>query len=154
MPFGILGTRAAGEAANERGEESLEPRPEAMMKKVGELFLILLATAVVCWGLAIIAAYARVEGAKMTVADFDQAKEWGTALVGLAGTVAGFLGVAASTRQNINAAERTTAAGGGLAGVLAGARLLGVGGWPVPAALAAGVAGAAGIGLVRALKES
>ena len=78
---------------------------------------------------------------------------WAAELLGLAGTLAGFLGIAAATqRLGLNPTEREQSVQGGLIGILAGATLLGVGGWPVPIALAAMVSGAAAIRVAHALR--
>ena len=62
----------------------------------------------------------------------------------------GFLGIAAATqRLNLTPTQRAQSAEGGMIGILAGATLLGVGGWPVPIALAAMVTAAAIVRVVR-----
>jgi hypothetical protein len=87
-------------------------------------------------------------------ADYDKAKTWATDLLGLAGAFAGFLGIAAaSQRLGLSSTDREQSGEGGLFGVLAGATLLGVGGWPVPFALAALATGVATARVVRALRK-
>ncbi len=88
-----------------------------------------------------------------TVADYEQGKTWATGLLGLAGTFAGFLGIAAAAKPSgLTPDQRAQSAEGGMIGILAGATLLGVGGWPVPFALVAMVTGAAADRVVRALR--
>jgi hypothetical protein len=92
----------------------------------------------VMWGvLAFVAGWARDPRDHMSVADFNQAGVWGTTILGLAATVAGFFGLAKS--QGLRSAE----AQGGLFSILAGTTLLGVGEWVPAAGLAALAAGIA-----------
>jgi hypothetical protein len=77
-----------------------------------------------------------IAGERATIADYGTAMEWATKLIGLAVALAGFFGLAvAGSGKSVAAEKRARAVEGGAAGVLAGATLLGVGGWPVPAAL-------------------
>jgi len=85
--------------------------------------------------------------------DYEQGKDWAKDLLGLAGVFAGFLGVAAATqRWGLTPSQRAASAEGGTIGILAGATLLGVGGWPVPIALLALVTGAATLRTLRILR--
>ena len=119
--------------------------------------VLVLALAVGGWlVLSEVAFEARQKGTEETVngpntTDYETAKEWATALLGLAGTLAGFLGIAAATqrRPTRTAAERARSAEGGMVGLLAGALLLGVGGVGVPVALAVLVAGGTTVRVVR-----
>ncbi|MCB1056220.1 MAG: hypothetical protein KDD11_12035 [Acidobacteria bacterium] len=87
--------------------------------------------------------------------DYDKAKDWATELLGLAGTFAGFLGIAAaSQRTSLSATERAQSAEGGMLGLLAGATFLGVGGWPVPIAFAVLVAAGATARVVRTMRNN
>ncbi len=88
-----------------------------------------------------------------TVADYEQGKTWATGLLGLAGTFAGFLDIAAATqRLGLASTELEQNAEGGMIGILAGATLPGVGRWPVPIALAAMVTSDATVRVVRTLR--
>src|SRR5215210_6360714 len=59
-----------------------------------------------------------VKGPK--ISDYNNAKAWATDLLGLAGTFAGFLGIAAaSQRLSLSSTDRAQSAEGGLIGVLA-----------------------------------
>ncbi len=121
-------------------------------RRLWPLLLILLASFIGWLLLSQLAFHARVQNVTEmskgpTTADYNQGKTWATDLFGLAGVVAGFLGVSAATlRSNFNRVERAQSAQGGMIGILAGATLLGVGGWPVPVAL---LAMGAGVGTVR-----
>ncbi|MDX1530646.1 MAG: hypothetical protein R3362_03895 [Rhodothermales bacterium] len=86
-------------------------------------------------------------------APFDVATKWATDLLGLAAALAGFLGIAAAQGATAATEQRVRFIEGGLVGVLAGATLLGVGGWPIPAALAALATGVAAAEVVRAVRE-
>jgi hypothetical protein len=87
-------------------------------------------------------------------ADYTKAKDWATDLLGLAGTFAGFLGIAAvSLRSGLTSADRAQIVEGGIIGILAGATLLRVGGWSVPIALAALVTGLAVVRVVCSPRE-
>jgi hypothetical protein len=127
--------------------------------RIWPLVLILVVTTVGWFLLSNLALQARVkdpaEIAKgPNTVDYDKAKAWATELLGLAGIFAGFLGVAAATqRLNLTPTQRAQNAEGGMIGILAGATLLGAGGWPVPIALAAMVTGAATVRVVRTLRE-
>src|SRR5262249_21723202 len=100
-----------------------------------------------------LALQARLEKGPNT-GDYDKAKAWATELLGLAATFGGFLGIAAATqRLNFTPMERAQSAEGGMIGILAGATLLGVGGWPVPTALAAMVTGTAIVRVVSTLRK-
>ena len=122
------------------------------------LVLILVVTTVGWFLLSDLALHARVhdptEIAKgQNTADYDKAKAWATELIGLAGTFAGFLGIAAAAKPlSLTPTQREQSAEGGMIGILAGATLLDVGGWPVPMALAAMVTGATTIRVVRVLR--
>ena len=108
-----------------------------LVKKVGPLIVILAVTIIGWLVLSELAYDARIDG---TLVDYGQALTWARELLGLAGIVAGFFGVSAATLQwnpDIPAKTQAIYAAGGLAGILAGATLLNVGGWPIPAALAA-----------------
>ena len=117
-----------------------DTKPESvkvLFKKVGALIVILAVTIIGWLVLSELAYDARIDG---TLVDYGQALTWARELLGLAGIVAGFFGVSAATLQwNPGLSPKTQAisAAGGLAGILAGATLLNVGGWPIPAALAA-----------------
>ena len=84
----------------------------------------------------------------------QQGKSWATELLGIAATLAGFLGITRAT-QDVNLSDGTRAqiAGGGMAGILAGATLAGVGGLPVPIGLATMAAGATTVGIVYMLRR-
>ena len=110
---------------------------KVLLKKVGPLIVILAVTILGWHLLSGLANDARMKG---TLIDYTQALTWARELLGLAGIVAGFLGVSTATLQwKAGPSSETQAiyAAGGLAGILAGATLLNVGGWPIPAALAA-----------------
>jgi hypothetical protein len=128
-----------------------------LWKRTWPLLLVLVATVVTWRWLANIAMNARLAGTGGVrvpiIADYDKAKDWATELLGLAGTLAGFLGIAgAAQRVGLSAGERTQSALGGMIGVLAGATLLGVGGWPVPVALAVMATGVATDRVARTLR--
>ena len=90
-----------------------------------------------------------------TVADYAQAKTWAIELLGLAGTFAGFLGIAAAAKPTgLTSGERAQRAEGGMIGILAGATLLNIGGWPVPIALIAVASGTATDRVLRTLREN
>lgn len=117
--------------------------------RIWPLALILAVTIVGWFLLADLAADTGKEGAEA----YTTAKTWATDILGLAGTLAGFLGIAAATqRLGLTATERTRSAEGGMIGVLAGATLLGVGDWAVPVALAALVTGTATVRVVHELR--
>jgi len=87
--------------------------------------------------------------------DYGNATKWAKELLGIASTLAGFLGIAAASQKEDKppAADRVRVAEGGTLGVLAGSSLLGVGGWVMPAALAVLVAGGVTVRTVRAIQE-
>ena len=113
------------------------PSVKPLFKKVG-LLIVILAVTIIGWLVLSELAYdARIDG---TLVDYGQALTWARELLGLAGIVAGFLGVSTATLQSkpdLPVQTQAIYAAGGLAGILAGATLLNVGGWPIPAALAA-----------------
>ena len=131
-----------------------------LWSRVWPLVLVLV-VAVGGWlALSDVAYQARQKDATETVKgpntdDYDTAKKWATALLGLAGTFAGFLGIAAAAQNRPvrMAVERAQIAEGGLVGILAGATLLGVGGVGVPVALAVLIAGGTTVRVTRALKS-
>jgi hypothetical protein len=86
--------------------------------------------------------------------DYGTAKTWATDLLGLAATFAGFLGVAAAAKKNLGltSRQRAQSAEGGMAGILAGATLLGVGGWSASLGLAAMATGVVAVRVVRTLR--
>lgn len=87
--------------------------------------------------LTILAHHARENA---SIEDYEQALEWAKQLLGVAGTLAGFLGVSTATvnwKTGLTDNDRAIYSLGGMVGILAGATLLNVGGWPIPAALAA-----------------
>lgn len=89
-----------------------------------------------------------------TADDYKNAKVWATDLLGIAAALAGFLGISTASRpSNLDEADRAQAAESGLLGVLAGATLLGVGGWPIPIALAALATGVATSRIVQAMRR-
>jgi hypothetical protein len=119
------------------------------------LLLLIFVVAVGGWFLlSHLALQARTQSGVPNTVDYQTAKGWATDLLGLAGTFAGFLGIIATGhRSGLDLTERAEIAAAGMAGVLAGATLLGVGSWQVPTALAILVAGAATLRVVRALRE-
>ncbi len=128
------------------------------LKKIWPLVLVLIVTIVGWFLLAEVALEARVQdaaGMDPSTEDYDKAKAWATELLGLAGTFAGFFGItrAAQSSLDLGPEERARIVEGGMIGVLAGATLLGVGGWPVPIALAAMAIGAATARVVRTIRE-
>lgn len=137
------------------------------LDKVGELWartwpaaLILALTTLAWFGLSHLAFDARrQESAQVTrqpiPADYDKAKAWATDILGLAATLAGFLGVAAATKKglSLSAPERAESAEGGMIGILAGATLLGVGNWVAPLGLVALASGAVTVRVIRTLRE-
>lgn len=97
---------------------------------------VLLATLLVWFLLAVLAGLTDGASGVPATGDFDKATAWFKDLLAVAGLLAGFLGISASsTLVGPRAAFR--AAETGTFGVLAGATLLEVGGWGVPVALAA-----------------
>jgi hypothetical protein len=120
--------------------------------------LLILGVTVIAWvALSHLALHARVHDSGeiargLKIEDYKQGKDWATELLGLAGAFAGFLGVAAAQRLGLTRTERDQNAEGAFIGILAGATLLGLGGWPVPAALAAMVTGGAVVRLAHALR--
>ena len=127
VPPGGTGPRPLGERA-----ESVKE----LTKKVLPL-IVTLAVTILGWYLLYCLAYdARINS---TIDDYNQALTWARELLGLAAIVAGFFGVSTATLQWKTDLSQTQAIylAGGLAGILAGATLLNVGGWPIPAALAA-----------------
>ena len=108
---------------------------KVLLKKVGPL-IVVLAVTIIGWRLlSELASEARING---TLVDYTQALAWAKDLLGLAGILAGFLGVSTATlHPDLTPKAQAISAAGGLAGILAGATLLNVGGWPIPAALAA-----------------
>ena len=127
--------------------------------RIWPLVLVLLVTIGGWFVLSYLAFGVRAEGpdeiAKgLIAADFDKARDWAKDLLGIAAVFAGFLGVAkASQRVESASTGGEQLVAGGMIGILAGSTLLGVGGWPVPAALAAVVAGSATERVVRILRE-
>lgn len=127
--------------------------------RIWPLILILAVTTIGWFLLSNLAFHARahdsVEIARgPSVQDYKQGKDWATELLGLAGVFAGFLGIAAATRRwGLSPSQRAASTEGGTIGVLAGATLLGVGGWAVPIALVALVAGAATLRAMRILRR-
>jgi hypothetical protein len=108
--------------------------------------LVVLIVAVIGWRL--LAELALRAGTGSPAAeDFDQATAWAKDLLGLAGTLAGFLGIAAaSSSKRFGPDERVVVAEASTIGILAGATLLEVGGIgdaAAPIALAVLVAGVA-----------
>ena len=75
----------------------------------------------------------------LIAADYTNGLKFGTEIIAFAVALAGFFGMAAGTRNVMVAAPITTGdlvpLAAGLGGVLAGASLLGVGGWAAPVAL-------------------
>lgn len=94
------------------------------------------------------------DGTSLTTADYAKAGEWAKALLGLAATLAGFLGIAAAAQKSsgLGVTERAQTATGGAAGMLAGMTLLGVGEWYVPVALAVLLGGATTMGVASGLR--
>lgn len=82
--------------------------------------------------------------------DYDQALDWGIEIVGLATALAGFLGIARGAGAAARG-ESPEGAATGLAGVLAGATILGLGSWAAPAALGTLVIG---VGAIRVMKAA
>ncbi|NIP82990.1 MAG: hypothetical protein GWM90_28685 [Gemmatimonadetes bacterium] len=107
------------------------------------LLLVLVAVVIAWWWLSVLAFGARTTGSP-GLEDYDKAIAWAKDLLGLAGTLAGFLGLAAAgASKRFRAQDRVVAAEAGTLGVLGGATLLEVGGVAVPIALAVLVAGVA-----------
>ena len=121
---------------------------------------MVLVVAILGWfSLSVLACHLRVQNADtlakgMQIGDYSQGKSWATELLGIAATLAGFLGITRAT-QDVNLSDGTRAqiAGGGMAGILAGATLAGVGGLPVPIGLATMAAGATTVGIVYMLRR-
>ncbi len=140
--------------------------PMTTREKLGEIWLrvwpivLILAVTAVAWlVLSHLALHAREKDAAQILkgpltADYATAKTWATDILGLAATLAGFLGVAAAAKKTLNltATERAEVAEGGVLGILAGATLLGVGGWLAPLGLVAVGSGAATGRVIRALR--
>lgn len=84
--------------------------------------------------------------------DYTNARTWATQVLGLATSIAGFLGISAAGSKQLKAEERAPYTEGGMVGILAGVTLLGVGGWLAPLGLAAMATGVATGHVVRALK--
>lgn len=126
-------------------------------KSIGTMVGVLAAAALAACYLTGVAQDARVhekgDGApkERIVADYDQGLKWGGEIVGFAVALAGFLGLSASTNKAFKG-EDPTGAGAGLAGVLAGATLLQLGGWAAPAALGALVVGASAVQYAKVKK--
>jgi len=131
------------------------------------LYLVLVGT-VIAWGVGGALAWL-VSGDGWGIDHFTQSKEWMTDLLGLATTIAGFLGISASiTGIGTFGESGSTSEGGvntlsgagvgvlplegGMVGLLGGATLLETGGWAVPTALAVVAAGSAGVRIVRIYK--
>jgi hypothetical protein len=137
-------------------QDSTRTQLSDLRARTWPLVLILVATTVGWFLLAYLSLHARGQEAKgLTVADYTQAKDWAKELLGLAGTFAGFLGIAAAAHSlGLTEDQRAQSAEGGMIGILAGATLLGVGGWPVPAALAAMLTAVSTVRVVKALRKS
>jgi len=135
-------------------------QPRELWARIWPLVLILGVTIVGWYLLSDLALHARVQDSAIIAKgpytqDYEKGTAWVKDLLGLAATLAGFLGIAAaSQRLGLTSTEREQSAAGGMIGVLAGATLLGVGGWPVPIALAAMVTGVGTVRVVRALRDS
>ncbi len=127
--------------------------------RVWPIILILAVTTIAWLALSHLAFHAREKDAAQILkgpitADYGTAKTWATDILGLAATLAGFLGVAAAAKKTLrlSAKERAEVAEGGVLGILAGATLLGVGGWLAPLGLVALGSGAAAGRVIRALR--
>ena len=139
------------------------PKPSDLWPRVWPLVLILIVTTVAWFLLSNLALHARVTGPAQTtkgpnVEDYALAKTWATDLLGLASTLAGFLGVAAATKKTADftaqgRADSAQRAEGGMIGILAGATLLGVGSWLAPLGLAAMATGVAADRVARTRNE-
>ncbi len=129
--------------------------------KTWPLVLVLIVTTIAWSQLSHLALHARVQGDPAQIAkgpntaDYGTAKTWATDLLGIAATFAGFLGIAAAAKKTLalTPSQRAQSTEGGIIGILAGATLLNIGGWPVPIALVAMATGAATDRVVRALRE-
>lgn len=121
------------------------------------LIVVLIVAAVGWYWLAQAAANVRLKDPAQTIsgpnsADVEMGRDWAVKLLGLAGSLAGFLGLAsAAARDDLKARSRLTT--GGTTGVLAGATFLGVGGTAVPVALGVYLTGAVLVRAVAAWKH-
>lgn len=87
---------------------------------------------------------------QVTPDGFDKAVIWAREILGLAGTLAGFLGLsAAGFTQGLKPEQMAAYSTAGVGGILAGVTLLDIGGWPVPAALAAMAVGTSALRLFK-----
>jgi hypothetical protein len=132
-----------------------------LLSKIWPLLLVLAVAVAGWWVLSEVAFDARQNDTTETVngpntTDYGTAKDWATDLLGLAATLGGFLGIATAARGGASseADDRARRLEGGMAGLLAGAILLDVGGVAVPVALATLVAGSAVVRATRALRSN
>lgn len=138
-----------------KDRDTTPTEPSQLWGRMWPVVLILVLTTVAWFLLSYLALHAReAEAAQIakgpTPVDYDKATEWATEILGLAATLAGFLGVAAAAKQGLrlDSIQRAESAEGGLIGILAGTSLLGMGGWPASAGLVA-LAGGVAVRLVR-----
>lgn len=120
--------------------------------------IVILLVAIVGWLLlASFAHHVRVQDPAQakgwSADDYKNAKTWATDVLGLATSIAGFLGISAAGSKQLEAVQRAQCTEGGTVGILAGVTLLGVGGWLAPLGLAAMATGFGAGHVVRALRR-
>lgn len=142
-----------------RNQETTLTEPSELWARIWPLVLILVVTTVAWFLLSNLALHARVQDPVQiakgpNTVDYGTAKTWATDLLGLGATFAGFLGIAATAkpRLRLTPTQRAQSVEGGMIGILAGATLLGVGGWSAPFGLAAMATGAVTVRVVRTLR--
>ena len=92
-------------------------------------------------------------------ADYDQATKWFKDLIGVAASLAGFLGIATAAKEGMftaspNVSAMATMSMGGVAAILVGGTFLGVDSWAVPTSLVALVGIPGGLKIWQAIKDS
>jgi hypothetical protein len=139
--------------------ETTSTEPFELWARIWPLVAILVVATVAWFLLSHLALHARVQEPAQVAkgpitADYNTAKAWATDLLGLAATFAGFLGIAAAAKKTLHLTptQRAQSAEGGMTGILAGATLLGVGGWSAPLGLAAMATGVVAARVVRTLR--
>lgn len=118
--------------------------------------LLVLAATIIAWiALAYFIGWVREPSQiGLTERDLTDSIEWARNLLGLAGLLAGFLGVAASAQKDLHAEDRSPIAEAAIIALLIGATLLEVGGGVPAVALVLAVVGGAAVRTAQVLLTS
>ena len=143
-------------------QERIPTKLSELWARIWPLVLILVVTTIAWFWLSNLAFHVRAQNDQAQIAkgpaiqDYTTAKAWATDLLGLAATFAGFLGIAAAAKKTLRLTQpqREQSTEGGMIGILAGATLLGVGGWSAPLGLAAMATGVVTVRVVRSLRQA